>query len=176
VAFGRTGTVLEQWSLVGLLDETASLRERLNTFDYEFNRTTMERDQQLTAYHDQQQAPRTHLSSNAVAQLKTCTEIGWLYKRGERNTQWKRRWFELKNYTLKYSANPADETPKGEIIVTTVEGTGEVPSDSQHEFIFHLKSETRTYILAAESEADKRNWLQKIARTREIIVDDVSRD
>jgi hypothetical protein len=163
---------------VVLLDETASLRERLNTFDYEFNRTTMERDQQLVAaYHDQLvQGPRTHLSAAAVAQLKSCTEIGWLYKRGERNTQWKRRWFELKNYTLKYSANPADETPKGEIIVTTVEGTGDVPSDTQHEFLFHLKSETRVYVLAADSEAEKLNWLQKIARTREIIVQDVNRD
>jgi hypothetical protein len=40
----------------------------------------MERDMKL---HDQiESAPRTHLSREAVKELKGCTKIGWLHKRG----------------------------------------------------------------------------------------------
>ena len=167
-----------QLLLLTLLDETASLGEHLNTFDYEMNRKTVERDQKLNAYHDQllQVRNRRHLSAEAVAQLKECTEIGWLYKRGAHNTQWKKRWFELKNYTLRYSAQPGDTVPKGEINVFAVTGNGVVPPDSDHEFVFHLAIEgTRTYILAADTLEEKARWLEKIAKVRQIIEEDVSR-
>ena len=42
--------------------------------------SAMERDMKL---HDQiESAPRTHLSREAVKELKGCTKIGWLHKRG----------------------------------------------------------------------------------------------
>eukprot|EP01048_Picozoa_sp_COSAG05_P017162 COSAG05_NODE_2304_length_3250_cov_3.541098_2_plen_136_part_00 len=133
----------------------------------------MQRDQRLK---DQMQSERrTHLSAKAVSALKDCAKIGWLYKRGEHNSAWKKRWFELKNTKLSYYANPGDPVPKGEITVTMVEGDANAAGtrDSEHEFVFHLKSHGRTYVIAAETAAEKDEWLEKIDRTRKIITDDV---
>ena len=57
-----------------------------------------------------------------------------------------------------------------------VTGNGDVPPDSDHDFVFHLVIEgTRTYILAADSPEEKARWLEKIAKIRQIIEADVSR-
>ena len=134
----------------------------------------MERDQRLK--EQMQSWERTHLPAQAVAGLKDCVKMGWLHKRGEHNSAWKRRWFELKNTKLSYYANPGDTAPKGTITVTMVKGNdnGANERDSGHEFVFHLVSQGRTYVIAAESAQEKSEWLEKIALSRQIITDDVA--
>ncbi|OWZ09589.1 Dynein light chain [Phytophthora megakarya] len=38
---------------------------------------------------------------------------GWLYKRGQRSTEWQRRYFKLKGYKLQYQDGPGESVPKG---------------------------------------------------------------
>ena len=63
--------------------------------------------------------------------------------------------------------------PKGEIIVTHVEVADAGP-DGEHQHVFHLKSVDRVYVLAAPTSEEKREWMDKIRQTRQIIVQEVS--
>lgn len=53
---------------------------------------------------------------------------GWLYKRGQRSTAWKKRFFTLSGFQLQYQENPGDN-PKGEGSVVDIQ-LGEDGSNS----------------------------------------------
>lgn len=164
--------------LLALMDETVNMRERLNHHEWHKQQDAYRREQQLQLEHgggqaQGQAAKRTHLSQQAISQLKQQTLLGYLYKRGEHNTSWKKRYFELKNATVKYYAQPSDTQEKGSIIVTHVDVKDAAP-DGGHPHVFHLRSQGRIFVLAAESAEEKREWMEKIARCRQIIVADAS--
>jgi hypothetical protein len=178
VALGQTPLLLLQ-----LMDDTVDMRERLNNYEWDKQEDAHRREQALRLAHGhtggaggqgQQGGPkRTHLSSSAVSELKQQTLVGYLHKRGEHNTSWKRRYFELKNASVKYFAQPGDTQEKGSIIVTHVD-VRDAPADREHPHVFHLRSQDRIFILAAESADEKQEWMDKIARCRQIIVSDAS--
>ena len=158
--------------LLTLMDDTVDMRERLNDYEWHKQQDAYRREQELQAEHSQEGARRTHLSQQAVKQLKQHTQVGYLYKRGEHNTSWKKRYFELKNFQLKYFASPGDDQEKGSIVVTHVE-VENAPADREHAHVFYLRSVDRVFILAAETEADKASWMANVTAIREIIVRDV---
>lgn len=54
---------------------------------------------------------KTPFLGDTFAETTTCE--GWLYKRGQRSTAWKRRFFMLSGFQLQYQESPG-ESPKGE--------------------------------------------------------------
>eukprot|EP00730_Choanoeca_flexa_P010152 TRINITY_DN1604_c0_g1_i1.p1 TRINITY_DN1604_c0_g1~~TRINITY_DN1604_c0_g1_i1.p1 ORF type:complete len:313 (+),score=43.44 TRINITY_DN1604_c0_g1_i1:139-1077(+) len=93
---------------------------------------------------------------------------GYLQKRGAFNTQFKRRWFELKGNLLFYFRNEDDSDPLGVIIMTDCRPETCDASPDPNLFVFRLKfdfgiSGTREYELAAETEKDMMAWMKAIA-------------
>eukprot|EP01043_Picozoa_sp_COSAG02_P005927 COSAG02_NODE_164_length_32230_cov_37.505587_19_plen_1079_part_00 len=117
---------------------------------------------------------KKQFSQQALAQLKWQTHVGYLHKRGEHNTNWKKRYFELDNFIINYYAQPGDPEEKGSILVTQIEIQNAGP-DGDYSHVFHLHSQDRIYVLAADTADEKREWMEKIARCRQIIVSEVSR-
>eukprot|EP01043_Picozoa_sp_COSAG02_P031791 COSAG02_NODE_2092_length_9853_cov_12.323970_2_plen_170_part_00 len=159
------------------MDDTVDMRERLNHHEWHNMQDQYSREQQLKAEHQQGQGQRQgakkHFSQQALAQLKQQTHVGYLHKRGEHNTSWKKRYFELENFTVKYYAQAGDTQEKGSIIVTHIDVQDAGP-DGDHSHVFHLRSQDRVYVLAADTADDKQEWMEKILRCREIIVSEVS--
>ena len=158
--------------LLTLMDDTVDMRERLNDYEWHKQQDAYQREQELKAEHSQEGSRRTHLSQQAVKELKQHTQVGYLYKRGEHNTSWKKRYFELKNFQLKYFASPGDDQEKGSIVVTQVV-VEDAPADREHAHLFYLRAADRVFVLAAETEADKESWMANVTAIREIIVKDV---
>ncbi|XP_030074159.1 sesquipedalian-1 [Microcaecilia unicolor] len=89
---------------------------------------------------------------------------GFLYKRGEHNTAYHRRWFVLKGNVLFYFEDKGSREPVGAIIM---EGCTVEPSESAEQYIFTIRfegSKSRTYILVAESEATMQSWVKSLSR------------
>ena len=164
--------------LLQLMDDIVDMRERLNDYEWNKQQDAYRREQELRLQHGQGQGQgqggKRHLSQHAVAQLKQQTYVGYLYKRGEHNTSWKRRYFELKNATVKYFAQPGDTQEKGSIIVTHVDVQDADGPDGGHAHVFHLRSQDRIFVLAADTAEEKQEWMQKIGRCRQIIVTEAS--
>ena len=159
------------------MDDIVDMRERLNNYEWHTMQDQYRREQQLRAEHQQEKVEqpggKKHFSQHALKELKQQTHVGYLYKRGEHNTSWKKRYFELENFTLKYFAQPGDTQEKGSIIVTHIDVQNASP-DGGHSHVFHLRSQDRVYVLAADTAEDKQEWMEKIMRCRQIIVSEVS--
>ncbi|CEG46865.1 dynein light chain [Plasmopara halstedii] len=82
---------------------------------------------------------------------------GWLYKRGQRSTEWQRRYFILKGYQLQYQDGPGESIHKG---AGTVVGLtlGEACSNS----IFVQLSSSRVLCVSADSQISIDKWIQTI--------------
>lgn len=92
---------------------------------------------------------------NMVAFATSATPVdreGWLYKRGELNRGYQKRWFVLKGNILFYFDRRGDKEPVGMIVL---EGcTIELAEDEEQfgfQIVFHGPN-NRNYALAAESQ------------------------
>lgn len=163
--------------LLQMMDDIVDMRERLNHYEWHNMQDQYRREQKLKAEHEQgkgqKQGAKKHFSQHALAQLKQQQHVGFLHKRGEHNTSWKKRYFELENFTVKYYAQPGDTQEKGSIIVTHIDVQNAGP-DGEHSHVFHLRSQDRIYVLAADTADEKREWMEKIVTCRQIIVSEVS--
>ncbi|XP_063000117.1 sesquipedalian-1 [Elgaria multicarinata webbii] len=108
------------------------------------------------------------LNERSLAFYATCDsptdKAGFLYKKGERNTAYHRRWFVLKGNMLFYFEDRESREPVGAIIL---EGCTVELCESTEEFAFAIKFEcakSRTYILAAESQAAMEAWVKSLSR------------
>lgn len=91
-------------------------------------------------------------------------KAGFLYKKGERNTAYHRRWFVLKGNMLFYFEDRESREPVGVIIL---EGSTVELCESTEEFAFAIRfscAKSRTYILAAESQAAMESWVKSLSR------------
>ncbi|KAJ8414206.1 hypothetical protein AAFF_G00050760 [Aldrovandia affinis] len=89
---------------------------------------------------------------------------GYLYKKGERNTSYQKRWFVLKGNLLFYKDRPGDRDLIGVIVL---EGCSVQLCESEEQFAFSLVfSETglglRTYKLAAEDQPNQESWIKAL--------------
>lgn len=86
---------------------------------------------------------------------------GWLYKRGNLNSSWKRRWFVLRYQTLKYYKKSGDTKAKGFISLSAAlltPGTSD-KMKRLHGFEISSLKYTRVFIIHAESAQEMAEWI-----------------
>ncbi|XP_023687999.1 sesquipedalian-1 [Paramormyrops kingsleyae] len=108
------------------------------------------------------------LNERSVAHYATCDsppdKTGFLYKKGERNTAYHRRWFILKGNMLFYFEDRLSREPIGVIVL---EGCTVELCESVEEFAFAIKfdcARARIYKMAAESQAGMESWVKALSR------------
>lgn len=108
------------------------------------------------------------LNERSLAFYATCDSpadnAGFLYKRGERHTAYHRRWFVLKGNMLFYFEERDSREPVGVIVL---EGCNVELCESAESFAFAIRfggAKSRTYVLAAESQAAMESWVKSLSR------------
>ncbi|XP_023249941.1 sesquipedalian-1 [Seriola lalandi dorsalis] len=108
------------------------------------------------------------LNERSVAHYATCDsppdKTGFLFKKGERNTAYHRRWFVLKGNMLFYFEERESREPIGVIVL---EGCTVELCESAEEFAFAIKfdcAKARVYKMAAESQAAMESWVKALSR------------
>nr|XP_005162521.2 sesquipedalian-1 [Danio rerio]XP_693644.3 sesquipedalian-1 [Danio rerio] len=109
------------------------------------------------------------LNERSVAHYATCNsppdKTGFLFKKGERNTAYHRRWCILKGNMLFYFEERESREPIGVIVL---EGcTVELCESESEEFAFAIKFEcakARVYKMAAENQAAMESWVKALSR------------
>ncbi|XP_053726480.1 sesquipedalian-1 [Synchiropus splendidus] len=108
------------------------------------------------------------LNERSVAHYATCDsppdKTGFLFKKGERNTAYHRRWFVLKGNMLFYFEERDSREPIGVIVL---EGCTVELCESAEEFAFAIKfdcAKARVFKMAAESQAAMESWVKALSR------------
>ncbi|KAM6944976.1 sesquipedalian-1-like [Lycodopsis pacificus] len=108
------------------------------------------------------------LNERSVAHYATCDsppdKTGFLFKKGERNTAYHRRWFVLKGNMLFYFEERDSREPIGVIVL---EGCTVELCESAEEFAFAVKfdcAKARVYKMAADSQAAMESWVKALSR------------
>ncbi|XP_029295908.1 sesquipedalian-1 [Cottoperca gobio] len=108
------------------------------------------------------------LNERSVAHYATCDsppdKTGFLFKKGERNTAYHRRWFVLKGNMLFYFEERDSREPIGVIVL---EGCTVELCESAEEFAFAVKfdcAKARVYKMAAENQAAMESWVKALSR------------
>lgn len=108
------------------------------------------------------------LNERSVAYYATCDtppdKTGFLFKKGERNTAYHRRWFVLKGNMLFYFEERDSREPIGVIVL---EGCTVELCESAEEFAFAIKfdcAKARVYKMAAENHAAMESWVKALSR------------
>ncbi|XP_066509322.1 sesquipedalian-1 [Hoplias malabaricus] len=109
------------------------------------------------------------LNERSVAHYATCSsppdKTGFLWKKGERNPAYQRRWCVLKGNLLFYFEERESREPLGAVVL---EGcTVELCDCESEEFAFALRfdcSRARVYKLAADSHAAMESWVKALSR------------
>lgn len=108
------------------------------------------------------------LNERSVAHYATCDsppdKTGFLFKKGERNTAYHRRWFVLKGNMLFYFEERDSREPIGVIVL---EGCTVELCESAEEFAFAIKfdcAKARVYKMSAENQAAMESWVKALSR------------
>uniref|UniRef100_A0A3B3ZNK0 Sesquipedalian n=1 Tax=Periophthalmus magnuspinnatus TaxID=409849 RepID=A0A3B3ZNK0_9GOBI len=108
------------------------------------------------------------LNERSVAHYATCDsppdKTGFLFKKGERNTAYHRRWFVLKGNMLFYFEERDSKEPIGVIVL---EGCTVELCESAEEFAFAIKfdcAKARIYKMAAENQVAMESWVKALSR------------
>ncbi|XP_034548523.1 sesquipedalian-1 [Notolabrus celidotus] len=111
---------------------------------------------------------KMRLNERSVAHYATCDsppdKTGFLFKKGERNTAYHRRWFVLKSNMLFYFEERDSREPIGVIVL---EGCTVELCESAEEFAFAIKfdcAKARVYKMAAENQAAMESWVKALSR------------
>ena len=91
-------------------------------------------------------------------------KAGYVYKRGDKNPTWKRRWVVLAPAIMGYFESASDTVPKG---VVNLRELTDIRPDVAGEldglpFTFSLVSPARNFYMQASSERDLGRWLQAL--------------
>ena len=86
---------------------------------------------------------------------------GWLYKRGNLNSSWKKRWFVLRYQTLKYYKKSGDSKPKGFIPLSAAILTPGSSEKMRRLFGWEISSMkySRVFVIHADSEKEMKEWM-----------------
>ncbi|XP_073532443.1 sesquipedalian-1 [Phyllobates terribilis] len=108
------------------------------------------------------------LNERNLVYYATCNspidKSGFLYKKGDRNTSYHRRWFVLKGNMLFYYDHQESKEPVGAIIL---ECCRVELCESTEEYAFAIRfgySKSRAYILAADSHSTMESWVKALSR------------
>jgi len=101
------------------------------------------------------------LKGISVASLTNPDKDGYLTKQGGHIKTWKKRWCVLKDGTIFYFTSPKDTTPKGTI---DLEKTSKITETNltKKKNSFQVQTLQRTFVICAESDAVKREWMTAI--------------
>ena len=106
------------------------------------------------------------INEKTVANFAVCSspidKEGYLYKRGELNKGFQRRWFVLKGNLLFYFEKKQDKEPFGVIIIENC-GVQASPLEGHTFEIAFDGPGCRTYVLQADSEEEMLSWMKSIA-------------
>lgn len=96
--------------------------------------------------------------NNSQSNTQTSLMRGYLKKKGEKNTGWRKRFFILTSSKLSYFKREDDKNPAGniELFSSSVISRGEV------ELIIDNPGMTRNYILQADTTKDRNEWVEII--------------
>lgn len=108
-----------------------------------------------------------HLSYYARHHLDSPDKDGWLYKKGELNTSYQKRWCVLKNnlffYFEKKLSSKSDQEAIGVIILENSSVQLAECKDSQFTFSIHFPGDgTRIYKFTAENEQYCNEWIRAL--------------
>lgn len=85
---------------------------------------------------------------------------GWVWKRGDLNRTWRRRWLVLRHRSLVYhkeaAGAPAGAVPLSECL--RVDAVAREEADGR-DFVFAVDTKQRRWLLQAESEEEAAAWL-----------------
>lgn len=87
---------------------------------------------------------------------------GYLYKRGELNKGFQRRWFVLKGNLLFYFEKKQDKEPFGVIVIENCGVQASPFEGNTFEIVFDGPG-CRTYVLQADSEEEMLGWMKSLA-------------
>ena len=106
------------------------------------------------------------INEKTVASFAVCSSPvdmeGYLFKRGELNKGFQRRWFVLKGNLLFYFEKKQDKEPVGLIVLENCS----VQASEVDKYAFELLFEgtnTRTYVLQADTEEELDLWMKSVA-------------
>ncbi|XP_026575193.1 sesquipedalian-1 isoform X1 [Pseudonaja textilis] len=112
--------------------------------------------------------PTMKLNERSLSFYATCASpadhVGFLHKKGERNTAYHRRWFVLRGNMLFYFEERESREPVGVIVL---EGCTVELCQASEEFAFAIRFDgpkSRTYVLAAESQPALERWVKALSR------------
>jgi len=109
------------------------------------------------------------INDKSLAQFANTKQVpdmeGWLFKRGEVNKAYQKRWCTLRGNLLFYSEKKNDKDPLGVIIL---EGcTVELAEEETEHFAFKLVFQTcrtgRMYVLGTSSQLELEKWMRLLA-------------
>jgi len=102
-----------------------------------------------------------HLCDVAIGSTPTDKQ-GFLYKRGEVNRAFQRRWFVLKGNLLFYFDRPNDREPIGVVVLDNC-SVEQLECDDEYAFqLSFAGSGARTYVLAAACQEEMEDWLRAL--------------
>jgi len=93
-------------------------------------------------------------------------KTGWLVKEGGSIKTWKKRYFVLKNGDLSYYKNPGEEA-LGTISLAEATSGIEISDSKKKSYCFQIVTPNRTYLLSAESDDERKGWLDALNEARE---------
>ncbi len=107
------------------------------------------------------------LSSYSTSSTSPVDKEGWLWKRGEVNKSFQKRWCVLRGNLLFYFERRGDREPAG---VVVLEGCTVELADDEQERLFAFKiafhgDGRRTYILATESQVGMESLQKELKLT-----------
>ena len=103
--------------------------------------------------------------------MSTTVREGWATKQGGRIKTWKRRWFVLTLTDLEYFKSPGQKL-MGSIQLNDISNV-DINKTVSKPFPFQLVTKDRTYIISADNEMDRKQWMQSIlqAKTGKLVKD-----
>lgn len=100
----------------------------------------------------------SHLFARQQVTPHIGSKSGYLYKRGNIRTNWKRRWFTVDRKTLKYFENRRSVKAIRSLDISMATEVGECPIDNK-KYSFQLVFPSRTFYFFATSDAEARDWV-----------------
>jgi hypothetical protein len=101
------------------------------------------------------------LKGISVASLTNPDKDGYLTKQGGSIKTWKKRWCVLKDGSIFYFKTPKDQSPKGTIELEKSSKLSETTL-TKKKYAFQVQTAQRTFVITAESEACKREWMAAV--------------
>lgn len=113
--------------------------------------------------------PVRDLTVILVTRQSSALKQGYMFKKGEYNTNWRKRWFVLlPNFILKYYKDESAPVPRGTIDISTILKVQMKNTMIDRQFSFALKSRNRIWHLACATEVEKREWAKMFMRLKDI--------